>query len=71
MDDGYKTIEIAMAEWPVENPIPGEYCLTVVADGKTVFEARPVFQEPHISIMSVQFESGNDYYPGNIEGVTV
>lgn len=72
MADGHHTRKLAM-QMSSRNPIPGEYCLTVllISGHKTVFEARPVFAAPHLSIMSVQFESGNNYYPGDIESVTV
>lgn len=56
---GNKTIEVSMTGTGVRNPVPGEYSLIVkegLTDGK-VFEAKPIFEGPDVSITYVQFKT--------------
>jgi uncharacterized repeat protein (TIGR02543 family) len=75
MITGHETKEVSMTGSGVTNPIPGEYWLIVeeFLTDKKVFEAKPVFEGPDVSITNVQFET--DYYEyleeGYIDEVTV
>jgi len=74
---GHETVEVSMTGIGVTNPIPGEYWLIVEEMGfptdERVFEARPVFEGPDVTITNVQFET--DYYDyfgeGDINGVVL
>jgi hypothetical protein len=76
MIPGHATAEIWMAEtggW-VQNPIPGQYRLVVKESDsdRRVFDAKLVFEGPHINIMNVQFVTGyRDHYGFTIDEVTV
>jgi hypothetical protein len=65
---GHETVEVSMTDIGVTNPAPGEYWLIVQEwlPEKTVFEARPIFEGPDVSITDVQFET--DYYEYSAEG---
>jgi len=69
---GHETVEVSMTGTGVTNPISGEYWLIVKESwtDKTVFEAKPVFAGPDISITSVEFETSYyDYIGGYIDEV--
>lgn len=59
MVPGHETVEVSMTDTGVTNPIPGEYWLIVEESwtDKKVFEAKPAFEGPDISITNVQFET--------------
>ena len=77
MITGHETVEVSMTDAAVANAVPGEYWLIVEELGfptdERVFEAKPVFDGPDVSITNVQFET--DYYDyfgeGDINGVVV
>ena len=72
MITGHKTVEVSMTGTGVRNPISGEYWLIVKEwpMDKRVFEAKPVFQGPDVSITNVQFETDySDYFGGDINKV--
>lgn len=77
MITGHETEEVSMTDTGVTNPIPGEYWLIVEEMGfptdERVFEAKPVFEGPDVSITDVQFETDySDYFgEGDINGVVV
>jgi len=66
MLSGHKTVEVSMTGTGVTNPIPGEYWLIVkeLWTDEKVFEAKPVFKGPDISIRNVQFETSYYAYLG-------
>ena len=72
---GHETVEVSMTDTGVTNPAPGEYWLIVNEwlPEKRVFEAKPVFEGPDVSITDVQFET--TYYAyfdeGSITDATV
>ena len=68
MITGHETEEVSMTGSGVTNPIPGEYWLIVEESwtDKKVFEAKPAFEGPDVSITNVQFET--DYYEYLEEG---
>lgn len=71
---GHETVEVSMTGTGVTNPISGEYWLIVKETwtDKTVFEAKPVFEGPDVSITDVQFETDYyDYLGGYIRGVVL
>jgi len=72
MITGHETEEVSMTDLGVTNPIPGEYWLIVeeFLTDKKVFEAKPVFQGPDVSITNVQFETDYyEYFGGDINKV--
>ena len=74
MITGHETVEVSMTGYGVNNPISGQYWLIVeeLWTDKRVFEAKPVFEGPDVSIMDVQFETDYyDYLGGNIDGVVL
>ena len=71
---GHETVEVSMTGTGVTNPISGEYWLIIKESwtDKTVFEARPVFEGPDVSITDVQFDTDYfEYIGGQIDGVVV
>jgi len=62
MIPGHATVELLMHNLATLSPSPGEYWLIVkqVYPEERVFEAKPVFQGPDLTITNVQFRT--DYY---------
>jgi hypothetical protein len=74
MITGHETVEVSMTGYEVNNPIPGQYWLIVeeLWTDKRVFEAKPVFEGPDVSITDVQFETDYyDYWGGDINGAVL
>ena len=74
MITNHKTVAVSMTGTGVTNPVPGEYQLTVRESltDRTVFEARPVFGGPAVSITKVGFVTDcHKYLPSYIWGVHV
>jgi len=76
MITGHETVELSMTDIGVTNPIPGQYWLIVEESGfptdKRVFEAKPVYEGPDVSITDVQFETDYyDYLGGDISGAVL
>lgn len=71
---GHETVEVSMTDIGVTNPAPGEYWLIVREwlPEKEVFEARPVFEGPDVSITDVEFETYySEYWGGDINGAVL
>lgn len=74
MITGHKTEHVLMTRFGVKNPIPGQYWLIVKESwtDEKVFEAKPVFEGPDVSITDVQFETDYyDYWGGDINGAVL
>jgi len=72
---GHETVEVSMTDTGVTNPASGEYWLIVREwlPEKEVFEARPVFEGPDVSITDVEFETNYyDYFgEGDVNGAVL
>jgi len=75
MTTGHKTVEVSMTDTGVKNPRPGKYSLIIKEwpTDEKVFEAKPVFEGPDVSITNVQFITTYDECPreGDIDEVIV
>jgi len=64
----YATVDLDMRDYPAMSPVPREYWLIVKEMGFTteerVFEAKPVFEGPDVSITNVQITAAIDYSYG-------
>lgn len=73
MITGNKTVEVSMTGTGVKNPMPGEYSLIVKEwpTDEKVFEAKPVFEGPDVSVTYVRFKTDYDGCSGesSIDGV--
>lgn len=75
MITGNKTVEVSMTGTGVKNPMPGEYSLIVKEwpTDEKVFEAKPVFEGPDVSVTYVRFKTDYDGCSGecSIDEVSV